>query len=167
VWCVPVIVVVPVVFFFEAAIVCAVNLRGAVVVSAVDERLTVGLVPSVGVVVRGGAYLTIFIARAGVALQGTIMKTSLVPLCKCRRVREHDVVVVLYYQLQALHLSVSVPVSVSLIVGPSGKITACFDVSIELEPLEIQLQARFAYFGCVDMVEVCCSLGCIKVPSFR
>jgi hypothetical protein len=69
-----------------------------------------------------------------------------------------------YYQLQALHLSVSVPVSVSLIVGPSGKITACFDVSIELEPLEIQLQARFAYFGCVDMVEVCYSLCCISVP---
>jgi hypothetical protein len=38
------VVVVPVVFFFEAAIVTSVNLRGAVSVSARDERLTVGLV---------------------------------------------------------------------------------------------------------------------------
>jgi hypothetical protein len=90
-------------------------------------------VPSIGAVVRGGAYITIIVARAGVALQGTVMKTSLVPL-------------------------------LSLIVGPSGKITACFDVSVELRPLQIQLQARFAYFGCVDMVEVCSSLGCLNLP---
>ncbi len=77
--------------------------------------------PSAGIVVRAGAYVTILIARAGVALQGTILQSSLVPL-------------------------------LSLNVGPSGKITACFDVSVELRPLEIQLQGRLGFFGCLTMV---------------
>lgn len=56
----------------------------------------------------------------------------------------------------------------SLSVRPSGKIEACFDVSIELQPLVIQLQARIAYLGCVDWVEVCSNfLGCLKLPILR
>jgi hypothetical protein len=90
-------------------------------------------VPSGGVVVRAGAYITLFVARAGIALQGTIMQMSLAP-------------------------------QLTLVVGPSGKITACFDVSIELRPLVIQLQARIGYLACFDWYEVCCFLGCIKVP---
>jgi hypothetical protein len=52
----------------------------------------------------------------------------------------------------------------SLTVGPSGKITACFDVSIELRPLVIQLQARIGYLACFKWFEVCCFLGCVNVP---
>jgi hypothetical protein len=116
-----IIVIVPVEYFFEAAVSTSVDLRGSLTLSATDETLRVGLVPSAGLVVRAGAYVTLFIVRAGLALQGTILQTSLVPM-------------------------------LSLNVGPSGKITACFDVSIELRPLEIQLQGRLGFFGCIKIV---------------
>jgi hypothetical protein len=128
-------------YFFEAAVLTTVDLRGTLSLTATDESLSVGLVPSAGLVVRAGAYVSILIARAGIALQGTILQASLVPM-------------------------------LSLNVGPSGKITACFDVSIELRPLQIQLQGRLGYFGCIQMVGavancsrvVCLLVACCSWP---
>jgi hypothetical protein len=115
-----------------------VDLRGTLSLTATDETLSVGLVPSAGLVVRAGAYVSILIARAGIALQGTILQASLVPM-------------------------------LSLNVGPSGKITACFDVSIELRPLQIQLQGRLGYFGCIQMVGAvanCSRVVCLLVACW-
>ncbi len=80
-------------------------------------------VPSGAVVVRGGAYITALVARAGVVLEGTIMHMYLSPI-------------------------------LSLAVGPSGKITACLDASIELHPLQTKLEARIGYLKCVEWEEV-------------
>ncbi len=68
-----IVVVVPVEFFFEAGIVVAVDLRGELCLGATSEALSVELVPSVGVTVRGGAAVSMYVVwRSRVAPAGPL-----------------------------------------------------------------------------------------------
>lgn len=77
--------------------------------------------------------IELVVIRAGVQLEGEILKTSIVP-------------------------------TLSLIVGPSGGITVCFDVSVELRPLTITFQGIVSYLACIDFIEVCCGFVCFPFP---
>ena len=72
-----IVVVVPVEFFFKALLQGDVNLNGGVCIS--NQTGTVALVPDAAVVVDAGADIDVVVAKAGVQLSGTIMKTFFIP----------------------------------------------------------------------------------------
>jgi hypothetical protein len=67
-------------------------------------------------------------------------------------------------EMQAKVMQVSFVPSLTLSIGSSGKLKACFDAKLTILPLTMAVVGYYQTLTCFGWERVCCFLGCVRLP---